>query len=266
MDNYYSKSMKKYLLIILSVLIVIFVYLRIPKQDATCTTIDSPDPAISISIEKADEYGLEYRNVESILMPFVELGYMDIRINDFHWKYYCTGCCQIPEYESKDEIVLKRRGVEFSKSTPMLAPKEQYDIRAIQEWCKKHSGKYAMLKFGNKVKFNVIESVSQILFENNIPYFLSKTSSEGDDADIKLSLYQHHQAPRDATTLSEEEAILKAIPSINADYPGSSTNDYDYCADYKLGIWTVYPYYLRALPSAEILDEDGSLIRTLLKE
>ena len=258
--------MKKYLIIILCSLIGFFIYLQVPKQEKISPPSKSPEPEISISIEETDQYGLEYEDVEKILMPFIELGYMDIRINDFRWKYYCTGCCQPPHNEDKESLLLKRRNVDFSKSAEMPTPQEQYDVRAINKWCEKQNGKYAVVMFGNEVKFNVIEEVSKILFQNKVPYFLSRASTEMNKTDIELSLYQCHQSQRAETKLSEEEAIRMAIPSINADFPGTSTNEFDYFADYKLGVWTVYPYFLGSLPSAEISDNDGLVIRTLLKE
>ena len=69
--------MKKYLITILCLMIGIFIYLQVPKQKKISPPSESLEPTISIFIEETDSYDLEYEYVEKIIIPFIELGYMD---------------------------------------------------------------------------------------------------------------------------------------------------------------------------------------------
>ncbi len=182
--------MKKYSIVFLCVLIGVFIYLQVPRPENISTPMQSSDPIISISIEKADEHGLEYRSVEEILRLFIRLGYNDIRINNFRLKYYHTGFQQVTHFESKESLTLKKQDVELINSTDRPTPNEQYDLKTFLEWCKQHTGQYADLQFGGRVKFNTIEKVSQICFENDVPYILKRASREKDNTDIRISLHQ----------------------------------------------------------------------------
>ncbi len=72
------------------------------------------------------------------------------------------------------------------------------------------------------------------------------------------------------TTLSPQDAIAKAIPAINRDFPGSNSRPETYSAVYDNGTWTVFPKLPRGVlgggPSADVSDETGLVLRTFFSE
>lgn len=70
--------------------------------------------------------------------------------------------------------------------------------------------------------------------------------------------------------LKPDEAIAIALPRINADYSGSSTQSNEYTAFFKNNVWTISPKLPEGAigggPSAEVSDQKGIVIRTLFTE
>jgi len=83
------------------------------------------------------------------------MGYMKIKINDFEYHYYCTHC----------------EGIGYQGSDPLILDPQNLD--PIHDWCKRNTGKFALVGFYDGLEFSVVTEVVQILNDYGIKFAFS---------------------------------------------------------------------------------------------
>jgi len=114
-----------------------------------------PPGCANIQLEQLDFYKPNWSGIRDLIGDLLAIGYMDIQINDFKYRYYCTHC----------------EGIGYQGSDPLVVDPD--NLEPIYEWCERNKGKFAEVSFLDWVEFNVVTEVVTILNEQGIKFALS---------------------------------------------------------------------------------------------
>ena len=140
--------MKIKLIIITLAVILTSVYAE-PKKNGR------PPGRANIKLEQLDFYKPNWSVIRDLIGDLLAIGYMDIQINDFEYRYYCTHC----------------EGIGYQGSDPLVLDPD--NLEPIYEWCERNKGKFAEVSFWDLVEFNVVTEVVTILNEQGLKFSLS---------------------------------------------------------------------------------------------
>ena len=183
--------MKKIILPILSVFIgvVAFFFLSVSWTVRT-DTVPAEPPMAQIKLADYIEDDMSWELTFKLLQTLAMAGCVDVNINGFYWD--CNPCLirsDLPRYEDLDEIIL---AYIFEESRPRVSPdpSEQYDLNLITAWCKRNKSKHAEIKFGPRVRFNVVREITNIFHDHKMKFDLLIPDDEGDKQSIIIKLYE----------------------------------------------------------------------------
>jgi len=185
--------MKKYPITILCVLFGVFIAFNLSNRETTIAT-DEHAPCVQVALEDYFEDDLDWKCISNLLISLAEIGCVDGEINGFYWDtepfHFHTEAP--PQYEALDKIVLHYRlkAPVFPKRSPAPPPKEQYDLKGIQEWCKRNQNKYSEIKFGWRVQFNAIREITTMFHNYNIKFGLALPAEDFEARSIEIKLWQ----------------------------------------------------------------------------
>ncbi len=179
--------MKKQLLIILIILnVLLLVGLVFSISTFVLSQSSGAETNYGAIVKLEDPDNIECDAILALVDSLACTGYEYIRINDFYC-YYNLSLCTL--YEDSDSLTLVKNPGPHNLAM-MPSPSEQYDLDKLRAWSKQHAGQNVQVAFGRRVKFNCMESISVILNQYSIHYYLAELLIGNQDKDIIIQRYQ----------------------------------------------------------------------------